>query len=627
MRRSSKSVTPDDSELEQSFASTSLNSPPLTAREIAFSPDRGEPMDISPAPLPSRSLFGKTLGRPRASTTSTGRLFHDVSNQSTKPAYEHGTANSTSNKRIQRQAIPLEWMASAPEPANEESDDAMDVDTSSFLDCAPSPMSARSPYPVMPRTAAPTVTTFSNLFYETSSPNASFQSPPPRMPRKRRSLSPERSPGFSEMSSPGDLPISPSDLALQRAQNKPSLLGLGRPSDASKRPRRPVLSALIQPTGPSHPIHSAYPTTERPADEPLQPAKRLPARRAFSAMIPANNLLSDDSSFEGQDSSPAAAYMNRNQARTLRRCDGTDNFKTNAPSPLRNESPITSPRRPLPGFADQEEAGKILPCHRVSQDGLMRISAQTLNDVLDGVYDSKMVSFQIVDCRFQYEYAGGHIAGALNVNTQAELEPLLFGAVKPKPSVSGDSCGKTVLIFHCEFSAVRAPTFAKHLRAKDRSVNTHLYPKIHYPEVYILEGGYCNYFKTSSHRCEPRAYVTMDDPEHAVARREDIDQFRKNKFGRHRSYTYGDLMQNKMSSSSNNSFQAKGGSKRTSAPTNLFAAATNARRASGLVTLAESSPSRDTDDGDTDVDIGDSPCPPPPPRKRMSLARAETYVF
>ena len=48
----------------------------------------------------------------------------------------------------------------------------------------------------------------------------------------------------------------------------------------------------------------------------------------------------------------------------------------------------------------------------------------------------------------------------MNINTPSGVEQLLLGPslTKPRPSVSGDSMKKTVLIFHCEFSAKRAPT-------------------------------------------------------------------------------------------------------------------------------------------------------------------------
>lgn len=54
---------------------------------------------------------------------------------------------------------------------------------------------------------------------------------------------------------------------------------------------------------------------------------------------------------------------------------------------------------------------------------------------------------------------------------------------------------KTIIIFHCEFSKKRGPETAKELRKADRATNTRSYPALHYPEVYILEGGYCEFFK------------------------------------------------------------------------------------------------------------------------------------
>ena len=79
---------------------------------------------------------------------------------------------------------------------------------------------------------------------------------------------------------------------------------------------------------------------------------------------------------------------------------------------------------------------------------------------MDGVYDSKISKFYVIDCRFDYEYNGGHVPGAININTTPGVEEFLLGAgtSKPKPSTSGDNCLKTILIFHCEFSAKRAPT-------------------------------------------------------------------------------------------------------------------------------------------------------------------------
>jgi M-phase inducer tyrosine phosphatase len=76
------------------------------------------------------------------------------------------------------------------------------------------------------------------------------------------------------------------------------------------------------------------------------------------------------------------------------------------------------------------------------------------------MFNDRIASFTIIDCRFDYEYAGGHIPGAININTTLDIEEKLLGqlANKPTPSCSGDALKKNVLVFHCEFSAKRAPT-------------------------------------------------------------------------------------------------------------------------------------------------------------------------
>lgn len=80
-----------------------------------------------------------------------------------------------------------------------------------------------------------------------------------------------------------------------------------------------------------------------------------------------------------------------------------------------------------------------------------------------------MKRYHIIDCRFDYEYAGGHIDGAISVKNMEAVEELLLkenkgvhsgGDALPTPSRSGQlpPGEDVVLIFHCEFSAKRAPT-------------------------------------------------------------------------------------------------------------------------------------------------------------------------
>ena len=80
--------------------------------------------------------------------------------------------------------------------------------------------------------------------------------------------------------------------------------------------------------------------------------------------------------------------------------------------------------------------------------------------LLDGKYNSRINEYYIIDCRFDYEYSGGHIPGAINITSTNDIDELLLGDKirRPAPSCSGDPVKKTVLIFHCEFSVKRAPT-------------------------------------------------------------------------------------------------------------------------------------------------------------------------
>lgn len=87
-------------------------------------------------------------------------------------------------------------------------------------------------------------------------------------------------------------------------------------------------------------------------------------------------------------------------------------------------------------------------------DSIQRISVDIAKQVIEGVYD---IDYQVIDCRFSYEYRGGHIVNAINLSSASELS---FLFKKPK-----------VLIFHCEFSSIRAPRLAQYLRNMDRMKN------------------------------------------------------------------------------------------------------------------------------------------------------------
>ncbi|XP_052820208.1 M-phase inducer phosphatase cdc-25.3-like [Mya arenaria] len=51
-----------------------------------------------------------------------------------------------------------------------------------------------------------------------------------------------------------------------------------------------------------------------------------------------------------------------------------------------------------------------------------------------------------------------------------------------------------VIVFHCEFSSERGPNMYRHLRSLDRESNKDSNPQLNFPEVYLLEGGYKEFY-------------------------------------------------------------------------------------------------------------------------------------
>ncbi|KAK7205629.1 Rhodanese-like domain-containing protein [Myxozyma melibiosi] len=146
------------------------------------------------------------------------------------------------------------------------------------------------------------------------------------------------------------------------------------------------------------------------------------------------------------------------------------------------------------------------------------ITPNTMIDVLEGKYANSYDRLVVIDCRFEYEYQGGHIDGAINLNGAQELE---------EHFLSKRHEGRYLLIFHCEYSHERAPRMACHLRACDRQKNLNAYPKLDFPDVYILEGGYQNFFATYRSRCKPQQYVKMSNERFSHECEREMNRFRK----------------------------------------------------------------------------------------------------
>jgi M-phase inducer tyrosine phosphatase len=260
----------------------------------------------------------------------------------------------------------------------------MDIDMASpapFFESSPDGPNALSPLPKS--------NDFSALFFSPGSPTV--QPVPAITSKKRRSCEPEEEelqrvpppplasqPQFS--SSPPSSPSvnRPNSRTFERSVTTVGQGTLFKPllklqqvlPKRTLQARRPTLS--VQPT-------SANPILNGPATAGIVP----PVRRAFSAHVQPSDQMAiggdevdgdevdgdetepEDDSFQGR---PLSAHPNIRRKPNF--VDGT----------LVGKSPASSGKKPrLPGFGDNEADGKILPCKKVREDGLMRINCETVS--------------------------------------------------------------------------------------------------------------------------------------------------------------------------------------------------------------------------------------------------------
>ncbi len=98
-----------------------------------------------------------------------------------------------------------------------------------------------------------------------------------------------------------------------------------------------------------------------------------------------------------------------------------------------------------------------LPLIPGKHQDLKSISVEVLAQVIKGYYNDLIEDYTIVDCRYPYEYNGGHIKGAKNIYSQ---EAILNEFIKNKMTapLNHSHNRRHILVFHCEFSSERGPT-------------------------------------------------------------------------------------------------------------------------------------------------------------------------
>lgn len=168
---------------------------------------------------------------------------------------------------------------------------------------------------------------------------------------------------------------------------------------------------------------------------------------------------------------------------------------------------------PLPEFDFEEEEDSASECEEPpilpileDSESINRISSETLVSVLDNKYSNKYDKLFIIDCRFWYEYDGGHIKGALNINNPQKLIEKFF---------ENNIYKNSLIVFHCEFSHNRGPQIAELFRGYDRRIHKESYPSLTYNQVYILDKGYREFYSKYSNYCVG-GFVSMVDKDNQL---------------------------------------------------------------------------------------------------------------
>uniref|UniRef100_A0A0N5A8Q6 protein-tyrosine-phosphatase n=1 Tax=Syphacia muris TaxID=451379 RepID=A0A0N5A8Q6_9BILA len=189
----------------------------------------------------------------------------------------------------------------------------------------------------------------------------------------------------------------------------------------------------------------------------------------------------------------------------------------------------------LPNHLHVDYSLETLAKPQIDSTAFKSISGEVLAKVMTSMSEEEFSKkYILVDCRYPYEYEGGHLRGAVNIFDVSRLACMLF----PESAEQFNEMTLKIPIFYCEFSQKRGPSMALALRELDRSRNR--YPDVHYKEIYLLDRGYKKFFEDErllascnvlfenmhlQHLCEPQSYTRMVESNH----KDDLKRFRMHK--------------------------------------------------------------------------------------------------
>ena len=130
------------------------------------------------------------------------------------------------------------------------------------------------------------------------------------------------------------------------------------------------------------------------------------------------------------------------------------------------------------------------------------ISTDTLKRLMQCQNQAKVV---ILDCRYNYEYKGGHIVGAINITNSEDLDKIYHRGYP----------NNTIFVFHCEFSKNRGKAMLRKFRDIDRAYSLPTTYSYKYEKVYLLVGGYKQFYMQFPSLCVG-SYTEMRDNKYVM---------------------------------------------------------------------------------------------------------------
>ncbi|CAJ0582236.1 unnamed protein product, partial [Mesorhabditis spiculigera] len=177
----------------------------------------------------------------------------------------------------------------------------------------------------------------------------------------------------------------------------------------------------------------------------------------------------------------------------------------------------------------EDESTFTLPyIHTSDSTAFKRVTSETVAElILSHSPEEFHRKFILVDCRYPFEYNGGHLKNAINLFAEGAYDATripskrLMEVFYPECPIQRKEMLARIPIFYCEFSTKRGPAMASSLRSIDRTMNQDSYPYVDYKEIYLLQDGFkAVWTKITKHGLtgeilEPHGYTAMAHPDYA----------------------------------------------------------------------------------------------------------------